>query len=96
MVLKDVGPYFSFGVMGGDFQPQGTCCALLNPLVFGMKPQEAGECAPATRRTARCTSREVWARGSDVFRGYQGILIDHRSGIFIAGSDNGKEGCAVG
>ena len=42
-VTKDAEPVFSFGVMGGDFQPQGHVQVLMNILDFGMSPQQAGE-----------------------------------------------------
>jgi gamma-glutamyltranspeptidase / glutathione hydrolase len=42
-VTKDDRPVFPFGVMGGDFQPQGHCQVLMNLLDFGMSPQQAGE-----------------------------------------------------
>ncbi len=42
-VTKDSTPVFSFGVMGGDFQPQGHCQVLMNLLDFGMSPQQAGD-----------------------------------------------------
>ena len=43
MVLRDGRPCFSFGVMGGDMQPQGHAQVLANLLDFGMDAQEAGE-----------------------------------------------------
>lgn len=42
-VTKDGGPVFSFGVMGGAFQPQGQSQVLMNLIDFGMSPQQAGE-----------------------------------------------------
>ena len=42
-VTRDGQPVFSFGVMGGDFQPQGHVQVLMNLLDFGMSPQQAGE-----------------------------------------------------
>ena len=42
-VTKAGRPVFSFGVMGGGFQPQGQVQVLMNLLDFGMSPQQAGE-----------------------------------------------------
>jgi gamma-glutamyltranspeptidase/glutathione hydrolase len=42
-VTRDGKPVFSFGVMGGDFQPQGQVQVLINIVDFGMSPQQAGE-----------------------------------------------------
>ena len=42
-VTKNGRPAFSFGVMGGDFQPQGHAQVLMNMIDFGMSPQQAGE-----------------------------------------------------
>jgi gamma-glutamyltranspeptidase / glutathione hydrolase len=36
-------PRLSFGVMGGDFQPEGQVQVLMNMLDFGLSPQQAGE-----------------------------------------------------
>ncbi len=48
MLTERGRPIFSFGVMGGDMQPQGHVQILLNLLVRGMDPQEAGD-APRIR-----------------------------------------------
>ena len=42
-MTRDGRPVFSFGVMGGDFQPQGQVQVLMNLLDFGMSVQQAGE-----------------------------------------------------
>ncbi|MCU4174594.1 gamma-glutamyltransferase [Carboxylicivirga sp. N1Y90] len=42
-VTKDNKPVMSFGVMGGDFQPQGHTQIIMNILDFGMNVQEAGD-----------------------------------------------------
>jgi len=42
-VTRGSEPKFSFGVMGGDFQPQGHCQILMNIIDFGMSVQQAGE-----------------------------------------------------
>jgi gamma-glutamyltranspeptidase/glutathione hydrolase len=42
-VTRGGKPLFSFGVMGGDFQPQGHAQVLMNIIDFGMSPQQVGE-----------------------------------------------------
>ena len=42
-VSKDGKPWFCFGVMGGDMQPQGHVEILVNMIDFGMNPQMAGD-----------------------------------------------------
>ncbi len=111
MVLREGRPFLSFGVMGGDLQPQGHVQVLANVLEFGMTVQEAGEAA-RVRHSADGVAVEsgigegaragLTARGHrviesrGVFGGFQGILIDRTSGVLMGGSDPRKDGLALG
>jgi gamma-glutamyltranspeptidase/glutathione hydrolase len=111
MVKKDGRLWLSYGVMGGDMQPQGHVQVLLNLLHFGMNIQEAGEAARVRHvgdRVACETGISVAARDglrarghvlddtAGGFGGFQGILIDSAAGVLIGGSDPRKDGCAIG
>jgi gamma-glutamyltranspeptidase / glutathione hydrolase len=111
MVMKDNQPWLSFGVMGGDMQPQGHVQVLLNLIDFGMNVQEAGE-APRFRHSAAGLALEsaispearfgLSQRGHSIvtqigmFGGFQGILFDRRTGVMMGGSDPRKDGLAIG
>lgn len=111
MVMKDGRPWLSFGVMGGDMQPQGHVQVLLNLIEFGMNVQEAGEAARYRLRgsavalesaigpdiAAGLTARGHTTRtGFGMWGGFQGILIDPKSGVLMGGSDPRKDGLAIG
>jgi gamma-glutamyltranspeptidase/glutathione hydrolase len=42
-ITKGGEPFLSFGVMGGEFQPQGQAQIVMNIVDFGMNVQEAGD-----------------------------------------------------
>ena len=92
-------------------QPQGHAQVLLNMVEFGMNPQEAGEAARVCEAGGRVlvesgvSDKEIEAlramghrvqRAVGSFGGYQGILIDQKTGVYHAASDNRKDGCAAG
>jgi gamma-glutamyltranspeptidase/glutathione hydrolase len=110
-VMKDGKPYFSFGVMGGDHQAQGHVQVLANLIDFGMNVQEAGEAARVTHgnngvqvesAVPEAVRAALVQRGHKVtqsiggYGGYQGILIDPRTGVLMGGSDVRKDGLAIG
>lgn len=67
-VTRSGEPVFSFGVMGGDFQPQGQVQVLMNIIDFGMSPQQAGE-QPRVRHleSSTPTGQKMVAGGSVIF-----------------------------
>ena len=106
MAFKDGKPWLSFGVMGGDLQPQGHVQVLLNMIEFGMNVQEAGE-APRASHGGGGVALEngidsrVWAelermghtvRESGPMGGYQAIRIDWERGVLFGGTDPRKDG----
>jgi gamma-glutamyltranspeptidase/glutathione hydrolase len=62
-VTKDGKPLMSFGVMGGDFQPQGHTQIIMNLIDFGMNVQEAGD-APRFSHSGSSTPTGQQADGS--------------------------------
>jgi gamma-glutamyltranspeptidase/glutathione hydrolase len=54
LVTKAGRPWFVFGVMGGDMQPQGQVQVLVNLIDFGMDVQQAGE-APRVEHLGSAT-----------------------------------------
>lgn len=71
-VTKNGKPFMSFGVMGGDFQPQGHTQIIMNIVDFGMNLQEAGD-APRFDHTGTSTPTGQPAEGRGTVRVESGI-----------------------
>jgi gamma-glutamyltranspeptidase/glutathione hydrolase len=111
MLLDGGRPVWSFGAMGADNQPQGHAQVLINRIDFGMDVQQAGE-APRFRhsgeevllesafsdtvRSALIKKGHRIVDGLDAWGGYQGIVIDPKTGVLMGGSDHRKDGLAIG
>ena len=110
-VMKDGRPWLSFGVMGGDHQAQGHTQVLVNMIDFGMNVQEAGEAArinhgttgvqvesalPEAVRAALIQRGHKVTQSVGAYGGYQGIMLDQRTGVLMGGSDVRKDGLAIG
>lgn len=111
MIMKDGRPWVSFGVMGGDNQAQAHAQVVMNLVDFGMNIQDAGDAArmrhmgknlavesgigPEVRAALEAMGHTITdGRGS--MGGFQGILIDPRTGVLWGGSDPRKDGLAIG
>ncbi|MCY4587455.1 MAG: gamma-glutamyltransferase [Bryobacterales bacterium] len=108
MASKGGKPWMSFGVMGGDMQPQGHVQIMLNRIEFGMNVQEAGEAARIKHNPlagvavesggAAAAVAELDRLGHDivsapgVFGGYQAIEVDWERDVLIGGTDPRKDG----
>jgi gamma-glutamyltranspeptidase/glutathione hydrolase len=110
-VMRDGKPWLSFGVMGGDHQAQGHTQVLVNLIDFGMNLQEAGEAArvnhgslgllvesavPQSARSGLIQRGHSVSEAVGAFGGFQGILIDPRTGVLMGASDPRKDGLAIG
>jgi gamma-glutamyltranspeptidase/glutathione hydrolase len=110
MILRDGKPWVSFGVMGGDNQAQAHAQVVMKLVDFGMNIQTAGESARmrhgrdlalesgigADVRQALEARGHVVIDGRGAMGGFQGILIDPRTGVLMGGSDPRKDGLAIG
>jgi gamma-glutamyltranspeptidase/glutathione hydrolase len=111
MLVKAGRPVLAFGVMGGDNQAQAHAQIVANVVDFGMHVQEAGDAARARHlgqqlavesgvsedvRHALAAKGHVVVDGRGAMGGYQGIWIDHASGVLLGGSDLRKDGLAIG
>ena len=111
MILKDARPWASFGVMGGDNQAQAHAQVVANLVDFGMNIQQAGEAArvrhtgtslavesgiDASVRQSLEARGHTLSEGRGQMGGFQGIVIDPKTGVMMGGSDVRKDGLAIG
>ena len=108
MAYKDGKPWLSFGVMGGNMQPQGHVQILLNMIDFGMNVQDAGEAARFRHNWGKEVALESgiseqaatglsrlghWIRRTKGgFGGYQAIEVEWEQGVLRGGGDPRKDG----
>jgi len=110
-VTKDGKPWMSFGVMGGDMQPQGHTQVLSNIIDFGMNLQEAGDAARVRHGGSVMVEpgvtdevigelermgHEVRRAGGGGMGGYQAIMINPDTGMLHGGTDPRKDGVVIG
>lgn len=72
MVTKEGQPWFCFGVMGGDMQPQGHVQVLVNMIDFEMNVQAAGDAA-RVQHLGSATPTGIEAAGSGTVAVERGI-----------------------
>ncbi len=66
MVTKDNEAWLSFGVMGGDMQPQGHVQVLMNMIDHGMNVQEAGDAARVRHFGSDSPTGSIMSDGGEV------------------------------
>ena len=79
-ITKNDEPFVSFGVMGGDFQPQGHTQIVMNLVDFGMNLQEAGD-APRWDHTGTSTPTGFPKDGTGEIRLESGIPYETIRGL---------------
>ncbi len=111
MCMKEGRVAYSYGVMGGGYQPTGHSHVLTNMIDYGMDPQEALDCPRVFHIEGRIDVERglgqdvmdgLAALGHEVDRpempwgGGQVIAFDWENGTLVGGSDPRKDGCALG
>ncbi len=87
-VTKNGVPFLSFGVMGGDFQPQGHSQIVMNIIDFGMNIQEAGD-APRWDHIGSSSPRGNKAKNSGKIRVESGISYETIRELMARGHEVG-------
>jgi len=79
-ITKDGIPFVSFGVMGGDFQPQGHVQIVMNLIDFKMNLQEAGD-APRWDHNGGSSPTGISEEGTGEIRVESGISYETIRGL---------------
>ncbi|MBN1685124.1 MAG: gamma-glutamyltransferase [Spirochaetales bacterium] len=88
-VTREGKPVFSFGVMGGDFQPQGQAQVLMNLIDFGMSVQQAGE-QPRVSHEESSTPTGIKMSGGGIVGLERGFPDSIREGLSSMGHSISK------
>jgi len=83
-VTLDDKPFLSFGVMGGDMQPQGHAQILTNIIDFGMNLQEAGDAPRFYHRGSSSPTGSIMNNGGELAL-ESGVPQDVREGLSSRG-----------
>ena len=97
-VTKDEKPFLSFGVMGGDMQPQGHVQILCNIIDFGMNTQEAGDAARFNHSGSSTPTGKVMTDGGQLalesrvsVEARQDLIEKHHQLVFANGAYGGYQ-----
>ena len=97
-VTKDGKPFLSFGVMGGDMQPQGHVQILCNIIDFGMNTQEAGDAARFNHSGSSTPTGRVMTDGGQLalesrvsVEARQDLIEKHHQLVFANGAYGGYQ-----
>ena len=82
--LKDGNPWLSFGVMGGDMQPQGQAQIIINLTDYGLGLQEAGDAARWHHEGSSEPTGET-AEGTGLLRLESGVPDAIKAGLAALG-----------
>ncbi|MDC7683998.1 gamma-glutamyltransferase family protein [Asticcacaulis sp. BYS171W] len=77
---KDGQPWLSFGVMGGDMQPQGQAQILVNMIDYGLGLQEAGD-SPRWHHEGSSEPTGEMATGTGTLNLENGVPLETRAGL---------------
>ncbi len=112
MIAQNGIPLVTFGVMGGQMQPQGHLQLVSNLVDFNMDVQSALDAPrfrvldgerimletgiPMNAQTTLAQKGHHIVPGSTFFGGGQAIFVHPEYNTLIAGSDPRRDGCAIG